>query len=171
MDLKALARKNRVQKVCFEVAGEEYRLSFIVPVFLQALNFQEDYSTVVEKTLHVATVYKDLQLAMPNREDAVDDKHYEQMQEEHIEHITSMSEDDKEQYVACLKHYNRAILEFAVKWLPKVCEDFAGLSEDEIAAVVKQAGEGVGNPLIEGLARLNGNVESPNNEELDDLPF
>ena len=171
MDLKQLAYKNRVQKVNFTVDDQEYNLKFVIPVFLQALKFQSEYSSVIEKFQHVSTLYGDLNLVPPLRSDCVSDEHYKQVMSDYNDHIENLDKEDKDQVAIHIREFNVAVEKFAVEWLPIVCEDFSKLNEEEISGVIRQTGKGLESPLVEGLARLNGSIDNPSTEGLDDLPF
>ena len=125
MDLKELAYKNRVQKVTCTLGGEDKEFDFIIPVFLEALEFHKDFHQVLLKASVIESTLKGFGI------DTTKDS--KQIREQFNEEPAI---EERERLIEIRHSFSHALLVFAVTWLPRVCEEFAELSEEEIASVV-----------------------------------
>ena len=172
-DLRRLAGYKRLQKVSFvALDGSEHNLEFRVPVSFEALDFHKDYSIVNDQIQFVNTLQKDLRIIPPERNTDMTDEEYDQLVNAYEERLQKIDPEEYKEFSDRILMFNREILGFAIKWLPKVCDEFQDYTEDEIGGVLRSTGSGIANPLILALGKLLGNVENPEEDEnLHSLPF
>lgn len=172
-DIKALARAKRLRRVQVEVDGETYDFNFVVPVFKQALALREDVSHVVGKLEELDGLRKSFDLVPPDRDEYENDASYADAMDVFNAGAAKALKDNPEavQLIADKNdEVEKAVLDFNVEWLPKVCTDMKDMDEEEVANVVRLTG-GNANPLTTELINLVTAHAFPTQEGLGDLPF
>ena len=144
-DIKALANAKRVKKVDVEIEGEDYTFSLIVPVGLEAIEMRQETARLFRRMEEL---------------DGLRDSYADRPMDDYEVQLVSEKAEEVE----------RQVTVFAVKWLAKTCSQCIDMREEEVANILRMAGN-VNNPLIQALLELAIATNSPTEGGLGDLPF
>ena len=175
-NIKKLAGYKRVKHVSFTSINEhgepeDYDLQFRLPTFLEAVEFQKDFKVFADAMQFAATVQRDANLAPPVREETMTDEEYKQIEDAYVERMDNIDPEDAEAIRERVNDLREAQYRFAVKWLPKVCEDFIGLEESEIYNIIRVTTRDGESPLVVALVEIIANVDNAEGDDLHSLPF
>ena len=144
-DIKALANAKRVKKVHLDIEGEDYTFSLVVPVGLEAIDMRQETSRLFRRMEELDGL----------RESFAD----RPMDDQEVQLVAGKAEE-----------VEREVITFSVKWLSKTCSQCIDMREEEVANILRMAGN-VNNPLIQALLELALATNRPSEEGLGDLPF
>ena len=164
----------RVKRVSVKMLGEKCEIEFHVPVGMAAVEFIRDSRKVGAATGVLAGYEQSFGVDVPKQQDDEDGAKRARLLADAYDKLAA--DDEAEEKLKLLadarESMNEAVLEFTFKWLPRVCPEFAGLDDDGIANVLRQAGM-ADSPLVHGLLSILQASQAPGGEDdgLDDLPF
>ena len=144
-DIKALAHARRMKEVDVEIEGEAYTFSLIVPVGLEAIEMRQETARLFRRIEEL---------------DGLRDSYADRPMDDYEVQLVSEKAEEVE----------RQVIVFAVKWLAKTCSQCIDMREEEVANILRMAGN-TNNPLIQALLELAIATNSPSEEGLGDLPF
>ena len=166
-----LAKAARVKRVTFvDAFGDEHTAHLRVPVGLEAVDYLRAVQSVFEAHSELFSLMQGLRLVPPDRSDYDTEGEYQHRLAKVEAREQSLADDEQNQLQAAAERASEVDARFVLEWLPRLCEELAGKTDDDVANVVRLSG-GPNGPMVQALKDMPGNMGAADLDDLHALPF